>query len=114
MTSRPYTRSSFLLFLMVICCMPAVAQSTLKEGTYYLYNKASGRFLMAGGNWGTQAVLGDHAIPLTLEEAGEGSYYIRTGFDKSGEGYLSPTNWRGLSAKGSQAAMSSAIPMAAT
>ena len=91
MTSRPYTRSSFLLFLLVICCMPAVAQSTLKEGTYYLYNKASGRFLMAGGNWGTQAVLGDHAIPLTLEEAGEGSYYIRTGFDKSGEGYLSPT-----------------------
>ena len=89
------TRSSSLLGILLLfawCCLPAIAQSTLEEGTYYLLNKASGRFLCAGGKWGTEAVLSNHAIPLTLEKAGEGTYYIHTGFDKSNDGCLSLTS----------------------
>ncbi|MBO4821348.1 MAG: CotH kinase family protein [Prevotella sp.] len=92
MASRLSSHILGILFLFTCCCLDMAAQSSLEEGTYYLLNKASGRFLMAGGNWGTQAVLANHALPLTLEKAGENTYYIHTGFDKNGDGCLCLTN----------------------
>lgn len=96
-------RSMFLVALLVSLCMPVVAQNantTLNldqvSGTnvlsasgevYYIQNVATGLYLKAGGEWGTNAVEGRAAHPFYLEKRTDGSYAI-----SSVAGYLHSTD----------------------
>lgn len=59
----------------------------------YLYNLGTGNYLAKGGYWGTQAVSGRQAMPMTLVQVTAGSvYYLETSVKcenlTSGNGYL--------------------------
>ena len=60
--------------------------NTLANGEYYLRNKQSGRYLEAGGRWGTQAILGQHGELLTVQRQDHNQYYIATPFQNSDNG----------------------------
>ena len=60
---------------------------------FYLYNLGTGNYLAKGGYWGTQAVSGNQALPMTLVQVTAGRvYYLETSVKcenfKSGNGYL--------------------------
>ena len=79
------SRLLLLSFIFSLCSVYALSQNTLKRGEYYLRNKASGLYLNAGALWGTQAVLSEHALAMTIEAAASDSYYIFTGFGEAGD-----------------------------
>ena len=62
---------------------------------YYFYNDAEGQYLMSGGapaGWGTQAVLGDDGIDITLAQSGTG-YTLDTRVNNGGANhFLNPDN----------------------
>lgn len=43
--------------------------SESEDANFYLYNVGTGKFLTVGGNWGTQAVLKDVGLLLTLDNS---------------------------------------------
>lgn len=51
---------------------------TYETSVYYLRNVSTGKFLKAGGQWGTHAVVGDYGQPLTFTDLGNGKYEIST------------------------------------
>ena len=68
-----------MLGLVSAMCMPTKAFADTKTSwtgtepskvssseTYFLYNVATGQWLGKGGTWGTQAVLADEGLPLTV------------------------------------------------
>lgn len=57
-----------------------IAPQALKTGTYYLRNVFTGKYLYVAGNYGTQAMLGDHAIPVGLTKLGGNSFIADAGF----------------------------------
>ena len=61
--------SILLLFCMV--GLPAFAATEIVPGTpYYMRNVANGKFLTAGGWWGSHAIVGESGLPVTFEAAG--------------------------------------------
>lgn len=60
------------------------------NNTYFMRNAASGKFLAAGADWGTHAVLGDNGIRIaTFFDKREGTYLLRTTFRQNGmDNYL--------------------------
>lgn len=70
-----------------------VYSGTGASSILYLYNLGTGNYLAKGGYWGTQAVSGRQAMPMTLVQVTAGSvYYLETSVKcenyKSGNGYL--------------------------
>ena len=55
---------------------------------YLLKNIATGKYLSAGNNWGTQASLVDNAEYNTLVSKGEGVYYIDSQVSNGGESHF--------------------------
>lgn len=49
---------------------PEITIGDLLEGTYYIQNVETGKFLTAGNAWGTKAILGDHAINFNVVFSG--------------------------------------------
>lgn len=47
--------------------------SESEDANFYLYNVGTGKFLTVGGNWGTQAVLKDVGLLLTLDNSIDGT-----------------------------------------
>ena len=47
-------------------------ESKIADGTYYLINNASGKFLSRGAGWGTQACLADFGLPFNVSTDAEG------------------------------------------
>lgn len=60
--------------ILLLSCMAgfqAFAATGIVPGTpYYMRNVANGKFLTAGGWWGTHAIVGESGIPVTFEVAG--------------------------------------------
>lgn len=48
----------------------------IADGTYYLYNKESGKFLSRGAAWGTQAALGDFGLPFVVSTPAAGLTWL--------------------------------------
>ena len=48
------------------------------DGDFYLYNVGAGKYLSCGESWGTQAVVGNGALKLTLANNGSGAYTLYT------------------------------------
>lgn len=68
-----------ILLLSCFVGLQAFAATSIEPGTpYYMRNVATGKYLTAGGWWGTHAVVGDYGLPVTFEDAGSGSYRART------------------------------------
>ena len=81
-----------LVALLVGLCMPAMAQNAntaldlddvtgasidnVVGNVVYIQNVATGLYLKAGGEWGTNAVEGRAAQPFLLEKRADGSYVI--------------------------------------
>lgn len=70
-----------------------VYSGTGASSILYLYNLGTGNYLAKGGYWGTQAVSGRQAMPMTLVEVtAESVYYLETSVKcenyKSDNGYL--------------------------
>jgi hypothetical protein len=60
------------------------------EGSFYLYNPASGLFFCAGNEWGTHASLGEHGLDVELTRLDDGTYTINTQIDNGNNNrYLS-------------------------
>ena len=70
----------------------AVYAGTGASSILYLYNLGTGNYLAKGGYWGTQAVSGRQAMPMTLVQVTAGSvYYLETSVkceNFTGNGYL--------------------------
>lgn len=74
-----------------------VYSGTGASSILYLYNLGTGNYLAKGGYWGTQAVSGRQAMPMTLVQVTAGSvYYLETSVKcenyKSDNGYLEFTD----------------------
>ena len=60
-----------ILLLFCMAGLPAFATTGIVPGTpYYMRNVANGKFLTAGGWWGTHAIVGESGLPVTFEAAG--------------------------------------------
>lgn len=60
-----------ILLLLCMVGLPAFATTGIVPGTpYYMRNVANGKFLTAGGWWGTHAIIGESGLPVTFEAAG--------------------------------------------
>lgn len=62
-----------LLFLFVTMLASVSMQA---DNLYLLKNVETGKYLNAGNDWGTQAVLADEALPVQLTQQPDGSYTI--------------------------------------
>ena len=60
------------------------AQLPVAEGTYYVYNTATQKFLSRGANWGTRAVADNYGVAIKLAVADlPNGLYTLTGFDNN-------------------------------
>ncbi len=84
------------------------------NNTYFMRNVGTGKFLAAGADWGTHAVLGDHGIRIkTFFDNRTGNYLLQTTFVQGGiENYLgdncyidngAPNPFKAVKAEGSNA-----------
>jgi len=100
-----------ILLLSCFVGLQAFAATSIEPGTpYYMRNVATGKYLTAGGWWGTHAVVGDYGLPVTFEDAGSGSYRARTplGYFQGKDIYIDkPINegqaWSAVSVDGGKA-----------
>ncbi|MBQ6205039.1 MAG: hypothetical protein IJK46_13225 [Prevotella sp.] len=81
-------KKRLLIFMVLLAAIVtgAGAQSTtlsISDGTYYLYNPYSGKFLSRGGAYGTQAVADDYGFPINVTSDSEGAYTL-TNYDGAG------------------------------
>ena len=79
-----------ILALLLLCLSCCWSKAQIAEGDYYLRNQAAGLYVNAGGKWGTQTILGPHAMKLHIEaaETGNDLYYLNMGFAAENDGYL--------------------------
>ena len=63
------------------------AGSAVAEGTFYLYNLASGKFLNGGNDWGTQMSLAQGGQPMKLAKSGDG-YTIDSQISNGGNSHF--------------------------
>lgn len=57
----------------------SLSTSTASPGTeYYLRNKATGKFLNQGADYGVRAVLEEYGNRITLEDANDGNFYLKS------------------------------------
>ena len=54
------------------------APPMIEDGTYYMKNVASGKYLTIGMAWGTQATLGTYGFDVDVKYVGNGKYSIDT------------------------------------
>ena len=68
---------------------PVIVEGAPAEpGTYYIRNRATGRFIMAGGAWGTAICTGDHGIETTFTAVdNNGNFYLDSGLLNPDNGY---------------------------
>ena len=71
-------RKLLLLTALVVSALTGIrAQQTPQaDGTYYLYNPETGKFLSRGAGYGTAAAADNFGIPVTLKEV-DGEYQIQ-------------------------------------
>lgn len=53
---------------------------SLLPGEYYLRNRATGTYLEAGGQWGTQAVVDQHGVPVQVEKVSDSRFTLATDY----------------------------------
>lgn len=56
-----------------------------EDGTYYIKNVATGKYLAGGSSWGTHAIVDAHGIDLGLAALEDGKYTIDTQLSNGGE-----------------------------
>ena len=68
-----------ILLLSCIVGLQAFAATDIVPGTpYYMRNVSNGKFLTAGGWWGTHAIVGETGLPVTFESVGSDQYRALT------------------------------------
>ena len=61
--------------------IPIPDGTPIEAGTYYIRNKATGQFIMAGGHWSTEGILDSHAMETRVIKADDdGNFYLNSGF----------------------------------
>jgi len=61
-----------------------IDDGSLQEGDYYVRNKATGEWLQGGGRWGTQLMLGQHGVLVSVTKTGEKTYTMTSEFSNNG------------------------------
>lgn len=56
-----------------------------EDGTYYIKNVATGKYLAGGSSWGTHAIVDAHGVDLGLAVLEDGKYTIDTQLSNGGE-----------------------------
>ncbi len=51
-------------------------EGDLEDGSYYIQNAKSGKFLLGGSYWGTRAIVGEHGIDFTINLLTSNTYRI--------------------------------------
>ena len=75
------------LILVTLTVLTMTAQGI--NGTYYLKNVGTGKFLAAGSNWGTHAIVNEIGLDLAIAATNDGKYTIDTQVsNSSGKNYL--------------------------
>ena len=75
--------------------MPVTApepQPVIADGTYYLQNVATGKFLAAGHSWGTRSIVNQDGLDFTFTLAPEGTYTIDSQVSNGGESHFLGSN----------------------
>ncbi len=73
---------------VTLTCLSTIA-TPLADGSYALRHKSTGLYLNAGGNWGTEAVLGIHPLLVDIQSTGDDDqYFIDTPYDNEHDGFL--------------------------
>ena len=68
-----------ILLLSCIVGLQAIAAAEIVPGTeYYMRNVSNGKFLTAGGYWGTHAIVGETGLPVTFESVGTNEFRALT------------------------------------
>ena len=71
-------KNKFLkLMALFVASAFAVNVGAQTNGTYYLYNEASGLFLSRGGTWGTHAVAADYGISFEIVNKNSNVYTLK-------------------------------------
>ena len=60
-------------------------EPVVADGTYYIKNVATGKYLAGGSSWGTHAIVDAHGIDLGLAVLDDGKYTIDTQLSNGGE-----------------------------
>lgn len=63
-------------------------EPVIADGTYYIKNVATGKYLAGGSSWGTHAIVDAHGIDLGLAVLDDGKYTIDTQLSNKGKQYL--------------------------
>ena len=58
--------------------IPIIPDTDIEEGTYYLKNVATGKFLTAGNDWGTRASIDERGLDIEITQLPNGRYTIDT------------------------------------
>lgn len=71
--------------------LPVQFNSTLphtESQLVYLQQVATGQYLCAANDWGTQASLGDAPTPLMMEQLSDGTFTLETGISNGGDSHF--------------------------
>lgn len=69
-------------------------ENTVGNGTYWLKNVASGKFITAGESWGTCAVFGEHGLDFDFILQEDGTFIIDSKLSNGGEShYFGAEGW---------------------
>ena len=67
---------------------PVLAEGEpIEPGTYYIRNKANGKYVNAGGSYAVQAVFGEHPMATKLSKAYDTYFYFDSNFSNTDSGY---------------------------
>lgn len=72
-----------------------LGDGSLQDGDYYIRNKSTGEWMQAGGRWGTQVVLGQHGLLVSVTKIGEHTYKLTselTNADNGGHSFMLSEN----------------------
>ncbi len=85
---------AFIAVLIYMTCTGTV-WGQIADGTYYMRNRQTGKFLTGGNNWGTQASL--HGTGMDFElKVSEGKYTINSKIGTNSKTYLYPNGDAGF------------------
>lgn len=73
------------------------SSSDTDVNTVYLYNVGKKQWLCRGGRWGTEAVLSDVGLPLTVSKTTSGKVMLKTGFKPEGTATTAYVTFSGTS-----------------
>ena len=89
---KVFTKYLLTLLLLSMASVMNAADPLFADGTYYLYNIGTGKYLAAGANWGTHAVVNADGLDFILTSI-DGKYTIDSQVSNGGNSHYLNGEW---------------------